>query len=296
MSARGEQHEQVVDDIGGLLVDANVALLPGRTRDLLGRPTLDGKTDLPDRPHDAGLGLVVGAVEEHRGRAQARLARGGLLHHLHRGKFSLGQRIGGSLCLRQAGELVRPETRRAHEVEEGHWFDRRPGAPPVIQHEVPIDLAEAGRPRALAIADIQDLLVLRLEPWIARDDVGPHHAREVLGRLPQFLGQQEGIGALLVSRIDVPLGDRIECQRQRESDDRRQRRQEPDPRFPADASHLGSDPHIHRVKYAPFFRCWQLPEGSRRGRRALPRCPSHQTHRMRPGVRSRARQESRHTC
>jgi len=163
---------------------------------------------LADRTHDAGLGLVVGRVLQHGDGAQPtrrRIATRGLDQH-HRGKLGARQRIRVGLGLGQLGELALREMGLLHQRQQRHGRPEGPWPGAIALNQVPVHIVVIERARAEAIADGQNFHVVLLVDQIARGHIGAHHARHVIRRLPQLVGQVQRFQTLFVGPVNRLLG------------------------------------------------------------------------------------------
>ena len=178
----------------------------------IGSALLDHSEEAVDRSHDSCLlPMIVSTVHPqgghhggflHRSNLPAGLGlpRGRSRDCVHRFGFQRHKPIRLGLRFPEEIELIRREALRPHQILEGRGCAVRPRLHVIDGDEVPVDPLRRHRPRPGAVADLENPLVLRPESWITGDDVRPREAGEIVGALPQFVGEKIGAEAPFLRR------------------------------------------------------------------------------------------------
>ena len=158
-------------------------------------------------------GSPVADCARHRGRG---------LDQVHGGILGPGQRIGMGFGLFQQGKFFSGESGLAHPLQQGNGWSGRALARLAGQYQIPVDILVIGRTRQLAVADGEHFLVLLLVEGVAGGHIGAYHAGQVVGRLPQFVRQQERLQAGFVGAVDLFFGAHIHRESKRNGHQRGQ--------------------------------------------------------------------------
>ncbi|MNT16383.1 hypothetical protein D3C72_1514830 [compost metagenome] len=158
--------------------------------------------------------MVVGAVHKLGGQCQVGLAVLAVLAlgigeeapgGVHGLGFYLHQGVGGGFGLGELGQFGLGEALAAHQLQQRYGLALGEAAVLAGGEEVEVRALVFLRPGLLAVADGQHLAVERLEVDIAGHRQGAGHAGEVVGALPQLIGQQVRLVAVFLAFAELLL-------------------------------------------------------------------------------------------